>query len=145
MYNEIEILLVEDSRSDAEMTIDALNQHNLANKLLHVKDGVEALKFLFSKEKYSGRNTDNKLRLVLLDLKMPKMGGIEVLKAIRDDPRTKMTPVVILTSSNEDPDIKISYNLGVNSYVVKPLDFDQFYKAISNLGFYWMIVNNPVM
>lgn len=143
MYNEIEILLVEDSRSDAEMTIEALTRENLANKLLHVRNGVEALKFLFSKEQYSGRNTENKLRLVLLDLKMPKMGGVEVLRAIRNDERTKTIPVVVLTSSNEDPDIKECYALGVNSYVVKPLDFDSFQKAISNLGFYWMIVNSP--
>jgi len=118
MNDEIEILLVEDNPNDAEMTIRALRKNNLANQLLHVKDGAEAL-----------------------DIKMPKVDGIEVLRTIRSDDRTKTIPVVILTSSREDPDIKKCYALGVNSYVVKPVEFDEFYKAVSSLGLYWMIVN----
>lgn len=141
MINEIEILLVEDNASDAEMTIDALMKNNLANKLLHVKDGAAALDFIFSEGAYSNRHIENRLKVILLDLKMPKVNGIEVLQRIRADGRTKKIPVVILTSSKEDPDIKKCYELGVNSYVVKPVEFEEFQKAISGLGLYWMIVN----
>ena len=141
MFHNIEILLVEDNASDAEMTIDALKQNNLANKLLHVKDGAAALNFIFSEEEYAGRQMENTLKVILLDLKMPKVNGIQVLQRIRADERTKTIPVVVLTSSNEDPDIRKCYDLGVNSYVVKPVEFDEFHKAISNLGLYWMIVN----
>jgi two-component system response regulator len=143
MTPEIEILLVEDSASDAEMTIRALKKNNLANKLLHVPDGAEALDFLFAEGKYSGRQVDNKPKVILLDLKMPKVGGLEVLRKIKADARTKKIPVVVLTSSKEDPDIQECYDLGVNSYVVKPLSFDEFSKAVSNLGLYWMIINQP--
>ena len=141
MNTEIEILLAEDNASDAEMTIDALKKNGLANKLLHVKDGAAALDFLFAEGEYAGRNIENKPKVILLDLKMPKVNGIEVLQRIRSDERTKYIPVVMLTSSREDPDIKISYDLGVNSYVVKPVEFDEFQKAITELGLYWMIVN----
>lgn len=141
MKQEVEILLVEDNASDAEMTIDALKKNGLANKLLHVKDGAAALDFLFAEGEYAGRNIKNKPKVILLDLKMPKVNGIEVLQRIRSDERTKNIPVVMLTSSREDPDIKISYDLGVNSYVVKPVEFDEFQKAITELGLYWMIVN----
>lgn len=141
MINEIEILLVEDNASDAEMTIDALMKNNLANKLLHVKDGAAALDFIFSEGAYSNRHIENRLKVILLDLKMPKVNGIEVLQRIRADGRTKKIPVVILTFSKEDPDIKKCYELGVNSYVVKPVEFEEFQKAISGLGLYWMIVN----
>ncbi len=141
MNTEIEILLAEDNASDAEMTIDALNKNGLANKLLHVKDGAAALDFLFAEGEYEGRNIENKPKVILLDLKMPKVNGIEVLQRIRSDKRTKHIPVVVLTSSREDPDIKICYDLGVNSYVVKPVEFDEFQKAITELGLYWMIVN----
>lgn len=141
MNQEVEILLVEDSASDAEMTINALKKNNLANKLLHLKDGAEALDYIFADGKYSGRNMDDRPKIILLDLKMPKVNGIEVLQKIRADERTKTIPVVMLTSSKEDPDIKKCYELGVNSYVVKPVEFDEFQKAISNLGFYWMIEN----
>jgi two-component system, response regulator len=141
MPNQIEILLVEDNSGDSEMTIDALKSNNLANKLLHVRDGAAALDFLFAQGEYEGRDSTAKPRLILLDLKMPKVNGIEVLEKIRSDERTKDIPVVVLTSSKEDPDIKKCYALGVNSYVVKPVEFDDFQKAISDLGLYWMIVN----
>jgi two-component system response regulator len=141
MHNIVDILLVEDSESDAEMTIRALHKSNFANKLLHLHDGAEALDFIFAKGEYAGRDIENQPRVILLDLKMPKVNGIEVLRKIRADNRTKRIPVVMLTSSKEDPDIKHCYDLGVNSYVVKPLEFDEFQKAISGLGLYWMIVN----
>ena len=141
MNEEIQILLVEDKASDAEMTIDALKKNNLANKLLHVKDGAAALDFIFAEGEYADRHIEQKPKVILLDLKMPKVNGIEVLQKIRADERTKNIPVVVLTSSKEDPDIKKCYDLGVNSYVVKPLAFDEFQKAISEVGLYWMIVN----
>ena len=137
------ILLVEDSASDAEMTIHALKKNNLANKLFHVKDGAAALDFLFAEGIYSDRKTEVLPKLILLDLKMPKVNGIEVLQKLREDERTKRIPVVMLTSSKEDPDIKQCYDLGVNSYVVKPVGFEEFQKVISNLGLYWMITNQP--
>jgi two-component system response regulator len=141
MNEEIQILLVEDNSSDAEMTINALKKSNLANKLLHVKDGAAALDFIFGEGDYSARKVEDKPKVILLDLKMPKVSGIEVLQKIKSDERTKTIPVVVLTSSKEDPDIKKCYALGVNSYVVKPVAFDEFQKAISELGLYWMIVN----
>ena len=141
MDKGVQILLVEDSAADAEMTINALKKNNLANKLLHVKDGAEALDFIFAQGEYSHRNIEDKPKVILLDLKMPKVNGLEVLQKIRADERTKTIPIVVLTSSKEDPDIKKCYDLGVNSYVVKPVEFDEFQKAISNLGLYWMIVN----
>lgn len=144
MTKEIEILLVEDNESDAEMTIRALKKNNLANKLLHVKDGVEALDFLFCEGKYIDRAIENKPKVILLDLKMPKVSGLEVLKRIKADERTKEIPVVVLTSSKEDPDVKKCYDLGVNSYVVKPVEFEAFYKAVSELGLYWMIINQSL-
>ncbi|MCD6065971.1 MAG: response regulator [Bacteroidetes bacterium] len=141
MNDGVQILLVEDSTSDAEMTIDALKKNNLANNLLRVKDGAEALDFLFAEGDYKDRNMEDKPRLILLDLKMPKVNGIEVLERIKSDERTKAIPVVMLTSSKEDPDIKKCYDLGVNSYVIKPVEFDEFQKAISSLGLFWLIVN----
>ena len=141
MIQEIEVLLVEDNASDAEMTILALKKNNLANKLLHVKDGAAALDFIFAEGDYADRTVGTNLKVILLDLKMPKVSGIEVLERIRSDERTKFIPVVVLTSSKEDPDIKKCYRLGVNSYVVKPVEFEDFQRAISNLGLYWMIVN----
>ncbi len=143
MNEHIEILLVEDNSSDAEMTIRALKKNNLANSLLHVRDGAEALDFLFGEGGYAGKNTGNKPRVVLLDLKMPKVNGIEVLRRMKAEESTQKIPVVVLTSSKEDPDIRTCYALGVNSYVVKPVEFDHFHKAISDLGLYWMIVNQP--
>ena len=141
MNSGIEVLLVEDNASDAELTIDALKHNNLANKLLHVKDGAAALDFIFGEGEYAGREIEDSLKVILLDLKLPRINGIQVLQRIRADERTKRIPVVVLTSSKEDPDIRKCYDLGVNSYVVKPVEFDEFQKAISDVGLYWLIVN----
>jgi len=141
MTQEIEILLVEDNPSDAEMTIRALRKHNLANRLLHLKDGVQALDFVFARGIYSERGIENAPNVILLDLKMPMIDGMEVLQKIKADERTKKIPIVVLTSSREDPDIKECYALGVNAYVVKPVEFDAFQQAIAELGLFWMIVN----
>jgi two-component system response regulator len=143
MEHGIEILLIEDNMNDAEMTIRALKKNNLANKLVHLKDGAEALDFLFATGTYAGRNIEDTPKVVLLDLRMPKINGIQVLEKIKGDERTKKTPVVVLTSSKEDPDIADCYRLGANSYIVKPVQFDDFVKAVSELGVYWMIVNQP--
>ena len=141
MKQEIDVLLVEDNASDAEMTIRALRKNNLAHRLLHIKDGAEALDFLFAEGAYTGRHIEHKPKIILLDLKMPKVNGKEVLQKIKSDARTNKIPVVILTSSKEDADIKECYGLGVNGYVVKPVEFDEFHKAISDLGLFWLIVN----
>jgi two-component system response regulator len=142
MHNhEIEILIVEDNRDDAELTIRALQKQNLANKLIHLQDGAEALDFLFATGKYTGRNLDFVPRVVFLDLKMPKVDGKEVLRAIKSDPRTRTIPVVILTSSAEDPDVRVCYDLGANSYIVKPVEFDKFAHIVSDLGLYWILIN----
>ena len=138
---EVEILLVEDNMSDAELTIRALRKVNLANKLVHVKDGAEALDFLFAHGEFADRDTQQVPKVVLLDLKMPKVDGIEVLREIKANEATKHIPVVIMTSSKEQQDIVNSYNLGVNSYVVKPVEFQNFAKAVSDLGLYWLLVN----
>ncbi len=143
MSQEIEVLLVEDNESDAELTIRALKKNHLANKLLHLKDGAQALDFIFAKGEFADRNMESVPRVILLDLKMPKVNGIEVLQKIKEAERTKKIPVVILTSSKEDPDIQTCYGLGANSYIVKPVEFESFVKAISDLGFYWMILNQP--
>lgn len=143
MNSEVEILIVEDNLSDAEMTIRALNKNHLANKVVHLKDGAEALDFVFAEGTYSDRKIENTPKVILLDLKMPKVNGIQVLNRIKSDERTKKIPVVVLTSSKEDPDIQECYRLGVNSYVVKPVQFESFVKAISDLGLYWMILNQP--
>lgn len=144
MSNEVEVLIVEDNASDAELTIRALKKHHLANKLAHVKDGAEALDFLFAQGDYTSRKDEKTPKVILLDLKMPKLSGIDVLKAIKADARTRQIPVVVLTSSKEDPDIAECYQLGVNSYVVKPVEFDAFVKAVSELGLYWMILNQTM-
>jgi two-component system response regulator len=141
--NEIEILLVEDNMYDAELTIRSLNKINLANKLFHVKDGAEALDFLFATGSYTDRHMDNRPKLVLLDIKMPKVDGIEVLRQIKSNEKTRTIPVVIMTSSKEEQDVIISYNLGVNSYIVKPVDFEGFMKAVGELGLYWLLINQP--
>ena len=139
--SEVEILLVEDSMNDAEMTIRALNRNKIANNLIHLKDGAEAIDFLFGKGKFLGRDINNKPRVILLDLKMPKMDGIEVLQKIKAHDLTKNIPVVVLTSSRESPDIEQSYALGANSYIVKPVEFDGFIKAVTELGLYWLLLN----
>jgi two-component system response regulator len=141
--NEVEILLVEDNAADAELTLHALQQNGLANRIHAVRDGAEALDFLFCRGKYSAREISQTPRLVLLDLKLPKVDGIEVLRAVKGDPRTRTIPVVILTSSREDRDRINGYSLGVNSYLQKPVDFDQFRDMVKQLGLYWMVVNVP--
>jgi two-component system response regulator len=137
----IEILLVEDNINDAELTIRALRKVNLANQLVHVKDGAEALDFLFGRGMFEGRTTSDMPKVILLDIKMPKVDGIEVLRQIKAADATRNIPVVIMTSSKEQQDIISSYNLGVNSYVVKPVEFQNFAKAVSDLGLYWLLVN----
>jgi two-component system response regulator len=141
--NEVEILLVEDNPTDAELTIRALKKNNLANRLFWVKDGAEALDFLFASGDYSHRNLEGLPKLVLLDLRMPKVDGLEVLQKIKANERTKSIPVVVLTSSKEDRDVVESYKLGVNSYVSKPVEFEEFTEAVSTLGLYWMLLNKP--
>jgi two-component system response regulator len=138
----VEILLVEDNQRDAELTIRALKKNNLANRLVHVQDGAEALDFLFGRGKYAEREINQHPRLVLLDLKLPKVSGLEVLRTIKQHEQTKNIPVVVVTSSIEDPDIQSAYALGVNSYVVKPVQFEAFSEAISRLGIYWLLVNH---
>lgn len=140
----IEILLVEDNLYDAELTINELKKNNLANNLVHVTDGEAALEFIFTPGKEANQlDIINTPKLILLDIKMPKVNGIEVLEKLKSDTRTKMIPVVMLTSSKEDPDIKQCYNLGANSYIVKPVNFEGFAQAIQNLGFYWLLLNQP--
>lgn len=138
---EVEILIVEDNPGDAELAIRALKKQNLANNVIHLLDGAEALDFIFGTGNYVGRNTNHVPKVILLDLKMPKVGGLEVLEKIKSDPRTKAIPVVILTSSAEDPDVKRSYELGANSYIVKPVEFTNFSKTVADLGLYWMVIN----
>lgn len=141
--NIVEILLVEDNTSDAELAIRALKKSNLANNLVWVKDGAEALDFLFARDAYSAREKGTGPKVVMLDLKLPKVDGLEVLRRMRADERTRVLPVVVLTSSREEKDIVESYKLGVNSYIVKPVDFDKFVKTVSDLGMYWLLVNVP--
>jgi len=140
---DIEILLVEDNPNDAELTIRALKKNNLINKIVHLKDGAEALDFIFCEGAYKDVKRSLNPKVILLDLKMPKVNGIEVLRRLKSDPSTKQIPVVVLTSSNEDPDVVTCYKLGVNSYIVKPVGFDNFTQAVAQLGFYWMLLNQP--
>lgn len=138
MDKEIEVILIEDNPDDAALTIRALKSKNFANKLIHLKDGAEALEYFFE----SGKTpAELRPKVILLDLKMPKVNGIEVLEKLKADPVLRAIPVVILTSSAEDPDIKKCYDLGANSYIVKPVDFDNFSKAVVSLGMYWMLMN----
>ena len=144
MDYEVEILLVEDNAADAEMTIRALKQAHLANQLVHLKDGAEALDFLFGQGGFSGRNTAQYPKVILLDIKMPRVDGIEVLRQIRANEKTRLIPVVIMTSSSEENDVLTSYSLGANSFVVKPVAFDGFAKAVGELGLYWLLTNRVV-
>jgi two-component system, response regulator len=135
------ILLIEDSSSDEELTLRALRKHNIANRVVVARDGAEALDYLFSEGRHAARRPDEKPQVVLLDLNLPKIGGLEVLRRIRADERTKLLPVVILTSSKEDKDLIAGYASGANSYVVKPVDFTQFADAVRQLGMYWLVLN----
>ena len=137
------ILLVEDNPDDEALTIRALNRNNISNEVIVARDGVEALDYLFANGPHSGRDVNDLPRLVLLDLKLPKADGLEVLKRIRADERTRRLPVVVLTSSKEDQDLVDSYNLGVNSYIHKPVDFTQFTEAVRQVGLYWLVLNEP--
>lgn len=139
--NVIDILLAEDNPKDAELTIRAFKKQNIANRMFVVEDGEEALDFLFCRGKYSDRENKQNPRVVLLDLKLPKVNGLEVLRAMKSDERTRIVPVVIVTSSREDPDIQVAYQLGANSYVVKPVGFDTFMESVANIGLYWLLVN----
>jgi len=141
--SELEILLVEDNMNDAELTIRALRKNNIANHIIHLKDGAIAIDFLFGNGEYEGRNINKKPKVILLDLKMPKVGGIEVLEKIKSNELTKKIPVVMLTSSKEHPDVEKAYLLGANSYIVKPVDFESFRKTVNDLGIYWMMLNQP--
>ncbi len=141
--NVVELLLVEDSVNDAEMTIRALKKNNIANNVLHLKDGALALDYLFGTGEYAGRDLGNKPKVILLDLKMPKVSGLQVLERLKADENTRKIPVVVLTSSKEHPDVEKAYDLGVNSYIVKPVEFTNFIKAISELGMYWLVLNQP--
>jgi two-component system response regulator len=140
--NIVDILLVEDNPQDVELTLRALKKHNITNQLIVLEDGAEALEFIFCKGKYSQREITNHPKVILLDVKLPKVSGLEVLRAIKADDRTRAIPVVMVTSSRQDPDIKTAYDYGANSYVVKPLDFNAFVEAMSQLGLYWLLVNN---
>jgi CheY-like chemotaxis protein len=140
-YNDIEILFVEDSVDDAMLTIRALKKSGFANNLHHVIDGAEALDFMYCREQYALRNYKKNPKLILLDLKMPKMSGMEVLEKLKSDADFRLIPIVILTSSKEDPDIQKCYSLGANSYIVKPVESDNFFNVIKEIGLYWMVLS----
>ena len=143
MNSAIEILLVEDNANDVELTLHALAKHNLANKIHVLRDGEEAMDFLFCRGPFSERTFDNPPKVVLLDLKLPKVDGLEILRALKSDPRTKALPVVVMTSSRQQRDMVDSYHLGVNSYIQKPINFGAFQEVIRQLGYYWLAVNQP--
>jgi len=141
---QIEILLVEDNQDDMELALHALRKENLANNIQVARDGEEALEFMFCNGAHADRSFDNPPRLILLDLKLPKIDGLEVLKKLKEDPRTRAIPVVILTSSKEERDLVQGYGLGANSYIQKPVDFEQFRETVKNVGLYWLVINQPV-
>ncbi len=143
-YNSVDILLVEDDFNDAELTMRELKKNHLANHMFHVKNGEEAINFIFALNEYAHtRKIDQSPKVILLDINMPKVNGIEVLEKLKSDPRTKEIPVVILTSSREGPDIQKCYQLGANSYIAKPVNFEAFRRAIKDIGFYWLLLNQP--
>ena len=139
----VEILLVEDNPADVELALHALQKNKLSNRIHVVRDGAEALDFIFGTGPYAGRSVNDVPKVILLDLKLPKVDGLEVLKHIKADPHTRVIPIVVLTSSREESDIVASYHLGVNSYIVKPIDFQQFTEAVRQLGMYWLLLNQP--
>lgn len=142
-FDAVEILIVEDNPNDAELTARVLKEQNLANKIFIVGDGEEALDFIFCRRKYAERKPCSLMKVIFLDLKLPKVSGLEVLKELKANQKTKKLPVVIVTSSREDPDIETAYELGANSYVVKPVQFDAFRQAMSNAGLFWLLINQP--
>ena len=141
--NAVEILIVEDTPEDVELALRALRKANLTNKIQIVRDGAEAMEFIFAEGKHRGRKIEDGPKVVLLDLKLPKIDGMEVLRRIKSDPRTKTIPVVVLTSSKEQKDVVESYRLGVNSYIVKPVNFERFAAAVQDLGMDWLLLNQP--
>jgi len=141
--NDVEILLIEDNPNDVELTLHAFKKYNLANRIQVARDGAEALDYLFATGAFAQRDINQRPKVVLLDLKLPKVDGLEVLRRIKADPRTKLIPVVVLTSSSEESDLVESYKLGVNSYIRKPVDFEQFTEAARTIGMYWLLLNQP--
>ncbi|MCZ6548603.1 MAG: response regulator [Deltaproteobacteria bacterium] len=142
--NAVEILLVEDNPNDVELTLHAIRKNHISNRIHVVRDGAEALEFVFCTGAYAERKIQETPKVILLDLKLPKVDGLEVLQRIKADPRTRATPVVVLTSSREERDVVESYQLGVNSYIVKPVDFKKFTEAVQQMGLYWLLLNQPL-
>lgn len=142
-HSIVEILLVEDNPNDVKLALRALKKKNISNHVHVVRDGEEALNFLYGQGEYTGRDVSHRPKVVLLDLKLPKVDGLEVLRQVKSDPDLQMIPIVVMTSSNEERDIVESYKLGVNSYIRKPVDFEQFTEAMSQLGYYWLLLNQP--
>jgi two-component system response regulator len=141
---KLDILLVEDNQDDMDLALHALKQGKLANNIIVARDGEEALDFLFCRGAFAQRSFEHPPKLVLLDLKLPKVDGMEVLKQVKSDPRTRTIPIVIMTSSKEERDLAAGYNLGANSYIQKPVDFDQFRQTVKSIGLYWLVINQPV-
>lgn len=139
-----EILYIEDNPNDIELTLRALKKHNIANSIQIIKDGEEALEYVFATGRYAERNKQENPKVILLDLKLPKVGGLEILKKLKSEDQTKAIPVVVLTSSREEKDMIESYNYGVNSYVVKPIKFESFSEAVASLGLYWLLINESL-
>src|SRR5512138_2454588 len=142
-HSDVDILLVEDNSADVQMALYALQKNNISSRVEVVRDGAQALDFVFARGIYLGRDVEDAPRLILLDLKLPRVNGLEVLRQIKSDPRTRCVPVVVLTTSNEERDVHEAYGLGANSYLVKPLNFDDFAEAVRNLGVYWLMLNQP--
>lgn len=140
-HEKYDIILVEDNPNDAELMVHSLKKNHLANKLIVLEDGEQALNYIFCRGQYAKRDSDELPKVIFLDLKLPKVNGLEVLEQVKSNDKTKQIPIVIVTSSKEDPDIKAAFRLGANSYVVKPVDFDKFKETINQLGLYWLVIN----